>query len=246
MDGHLLHKHPERPIYVRQFGEGARRAAEDKGITVIIDNFRASNTILALLQAGALVKPVETVEEALKYSDHIKVGEKDGKKHKSFDYDNSPYKIQKHADRLKGKHVVLRTTNGTRGIINAKGSKQILIGAFRNLTAIVDYCVPYAKQNIPISFVAMGSKDISRIEDYFGAQMMFFRLIDRIGNSPELRALMNSEVNPWNINWQDKIQDERDFYDFRREDRLYSIQLDKTSIIPLYNEEKQIIEMISL
>lgn len=245
MDGTLLHKHPRLPIYVRQFGEGAREAGEDRGISVIIDNFRASNTILALLDARAIITPVETIEEALSYTGYIKIGEKDGKKHELFEFDNSPYIISMNKEYFTKKQVVLRTTNGTRGIINAKESDQILIGSFRNLDVIVDYCQPLIQAEIPVSFVAMGSKLISRIEDYYCAQMMFFKITENLISTPDEQQLVDSMSNPWNIDWLTNIKKVRPFTDAKKMDRTYAVQLNKTSMVPSYNKEEKIIELIN-
>ena len=71
----ILNTHFSLPISCRQFEEGVKESANEQGITVIVDNFRASNTILALLDVNAEVVPVETTEEATKHDGFIKMGE---------------------------------------------------------------------------------------------------------------------------------------------------------------------------
>jgi 2-phosphosulfolactate phosphatase len=238
----ILVKHPKLPITVRQFGRGAFDAGREKGISVIIDNFRASNTILALLEGGATVTPVETVEQALSFNEHIKVGEKDGKRHPLFDYDNSPAFFGANLDIIRNKNVVIRTTNGTRGIINAKGSHKIVVGAFRNLSATASYCFEFVCNKMPVSFVAMGSKQVSRIEDVYGAKMLFYKLLELLEESEsfkdsENQLLIESEDNPWNSDWVIDILANRKLSDHNRADRLFALHLDSSDIIPIYDEK---------
>jgi phosphosulfolactate phosphohydrolase-like enzyme len=238
----FLLKHHKHPLSVRQFGDGATDAAKEKGISVIIDNFRASNTILILLEAGAMVRPVELVEEALTYTDAIKVGEQKGKRHPLFDYDNSPAFFNKNRELVKDQNVVIRTVNGTRGIIKALGSEQILVGAFRNLSAIVKHCVDFVSQGIPVSFVAMGSKEISRIEDVYGAKMMFYKIVEMLDYSD---PMLETSDNPWNsTDWVLDIIADRKISNKNKDDRLLALQLDKSIIIPIYNETTGKLEIL--
>ena len=230
----ILNSFSKRPISCRQFEEGVKESANERGITVIVDNFRASNTIIALLEVNAEVVPVETTEEAERYSDFIKMGE-EKRDYSKFDYDNSPMIVVDNPDIFANKSVVLRTTNGTRGIKKAIGSKEILIGSFRNLTRVVDYCEEQVHEGIPVSFVAMGSLHISRIEDVFGAKMMYYKLIDKIGINDDSKEELNSDDNPWNRDWKSEIISQRPVSGHDGSDRMYSMQLDASRILPKYS-----------
>lgn len=237
----LLEKHPTKPIYVRQFGDGAKESGKQKGITVIIDVFRASNTIIELLEAGAKVKPVEKLEEGLKFRDYVKVGEKNGIKADGYDFDNSPVTVRQHSDIFKDRLTIIRSTNGTRGIINSIGSKYIFVGSFRNLTSIVNLCYKFALEGIPISIIAMGSLDVSRVEDTYCAKMIFFKLVEKF-DDPESIELVHSKRNPWNFDWVLEIVTKRRFSEYNEKDRRYSLKLDRTDIIPYYNQETGFLE----
>lgn len=233
----ILNSFSELPISCRQFGEGVTESANEQGITVIVDNFRASNTILALLEVNAEVVPVETTEEAEGYSNYIKMGE-EKRDFSKFDYDNSPMIIVDNPDIFANKSVVIRTTNGTRGIKMAIGSKEILIGSFRNLTKVVNYCEEQIiKEGVPISFVAMGSMHISRIEDVYGAKMMYYKLIKKVGTSYDTKEELNSDDNPWNRDWKSDIIDQRPVNGHDGSDRMYSMELDASNILPKYSLE---------
>ncbi len=234
----ILAKSKNYRIYCRQFVEGAIEAAKDRGITVIIDNFRASNTILSLIDAGATIKPVSSTEEAMSYINWIKVGE-EKRDFSRFDFDNSPDFIDRNKEIFRGKNVIVRTTNGTVGLINAIGSKFIVIGAFRNLSSVVNFCYKHAIKDIPISFVAMGSEGIPRIEDIYGAKMMFYKLLDKLGED------YPPEKSPWNRDWRGEIIEERPLTGKDGDDRLYSLELDVSDKIPIYNPQTGLIELIN-
>lgn len=228
-DKFLLNSFRDEKICVRQFGEGVKVSAARGGISVIIDVFRASNTILALLEAEADIRAVETIEEVLSLVDHIPVGELSGGIHPDFDYDNSPCQIVENSLKFYKQKVVVRTTNGTRGIKLAQGSSTIIMATFRNLTSVVNYCLSNFKKGIPISFIAMGSVDVSRIEDVFCAKMLYYSMIDAIEPDSEL---LHNEDNPWNLNWMEMIRSERFTNARKLPDYEYALQLDKTKVIP--------------
>lgn len=109
--------------------EGAKQA---KGLTVIIDVFRAFSLECYLYDMGVkLIRPVGTVEEAfsLKNSiqDSILIGERHGIKCDGFDYGNSPSTILK--EDVIGKTIAHTTSAGTQGIVNAVCASEIITGS---------------------------------------------------------------------------------------------------------------------
>lgn len=107
---------------------------------VVLDVFRSSNTILALLDAGAdRVVPVEEVDEALRLKrenpDWIVLGERKGVKLPGFDGDNSPLVD---AGAVRGRSVAITTSGGTRVIAAAaEREARVWIGSFANATALI-------------------------------------------------------------------------------------------------------------
>lgn len=141
-------------IEITEFVEGARWA---KGLTVIIDVFRAFSVECYAIDSGAAkIIAVGEVAEAFelkkKYIKAVLVGERDEKKIKGFDFGNSPTEIIK-AD-LAGKTVVHTTTAGTNGIVNASKADLILTGSFVNASAVARYIMAAAPAHV--SLVAMG------------------------------------------------------------------------------------------
>ena len=141
-------------INILQLTEGARKA---KGSTVVIDVFRAFSTACYLIAAGAeKIIPVEQVEEALRLKalipDAILLGERSEKKVEGFDFGNSPTHIfQKD---FTGKTIIMTTSSGTKGLMNAKGANEILTGSFVNAGAIISYL--QRRNPDTVSLVCMG------------------------------------------------------------------------------------------
>jgi len=141
-------------IEILQLTEGAKKA---KGLTVVIDVFRAFSTACYVFAAGAeKIIPVEHVEEAFELKkimpDVVMLGERFERKVPGFDFGNSPTHIMNRD--FAGKTIVMTTSSGTKGIANASKADEIITGSFVNADAIVQYI----RGNNPraISLVCMG------------------------------------------------------------------------------------------
>ncbi len=116
---------------------GEHRTAPLAGrLAVVVDVLRASTTIVEALAAGARdVVPVAEVAEALALAGPGVVvgGERGGLKCEGFDLGNSPREYTPAA--VRGRRVVLCTTNGTRAIAAAVrgGAAEVLVAGFTNL-----------------------------------------------------------------------------------------------------------------
>ncbi len=110
---------------------------------VLIDVLRASTSICQALHAGAAaVIPIEESGEAAQLREHLGqknallAGERQGFKIDGFDLGNSPFEFT--PDAVKGKIIVMTTTNGTRLYARATKSPLAITGAFVNITAVAD------------------------------------------------------------------------------------------------------------
>jgi len=141
-------------IEILQLLEGAQKA---KGLTVIIDVFRAFSTACYAFGNGVQkIFPVGDIEIAYRLKrenpDFILVGERHERKPEGFDFGNSPSQLLE--SDLEGKTMVHTTSSGTQGIANAKGADEIITGSFVNAQAIINYI---RKQNpTQVSLVCMG------------------------------------------------------------------------------------------
>ena len=154
--------------------DGARQA---KGLTVIIDVFRAFSLECYLYDLGAsLVRPVGSVEDAFslheKIPDSVLIGERHGIKIEGFDFGNSPSQVEAAAERIRGRVVIHTTSAGTQGIINAGSADEILTGSLVNARAVAQYIREQAGGGSrPVSIVAMGtSAKVPAAEDELCAE----------------------------------------------------------------------------
>ncbi|MCB0395997.1 MAG: 2-phosphosulfolactate phosphatase [Flavobacteriales bacterium] len=142
--------------------------AED-AIVVVIDILRATSAICAAFINGvARVIPVKTVEEAIAYREkgYLAAAERNGEKVPGFDMGNSPYDFLE--EDLKGKEVVLTTTNGTQALAAASGSHKVVVGSFLNLSALCKWLI---EQDRKVVLLCAGWKNKYNMEDsiYAGA-----------------------------------------------------------------------------
>ncbi len=135
--------------------EGAKQA---RGLTVIIDVFRAFSTACYVVRNGARqIIPVGDVDLAYKLReenpDYILMGERKGKMLPGFDYGNSPTEIQ--TVDFSGKTVIQTTSAGTQGFANAKDADALITGSFVNAEAIVSYIKKKSPEKVAL--VCMGT-----------------------------------------------------------------------------------------
>ncbi len=135
--------------------EGAKQA---KGLTVIIDVFRAFSLECYLYDMGVkLIRPVGSIEDAVKLHEEIPnsllIGERKGKKIEGFDFGNSPSSVSR--ELVEGKTIIHTTSAGTQGIVNATQASEIITGSLVNAKAIAEYIME--KQPEEVSLVCMGN-----------------------------------------------------------------------------------------
>lgn len=153
----------------------------NRAIVVIIDVLRATSTIATALHNGAKsVIPVDSVSRCIELGrqmDCYTAGERDGKIAEGLTYGNSPFEYPESF--IKGKTLVLTTTNGTRLLHMAleKGAETIITGSFPNLSAVVDYikasnhytilaCAAW-KDRLNMEDTLFAGAVINRVKDHF-------------------------------------------------------------------------------
>jgi len=141
-------------IQILQLLEGARDA---RGLTVIIDVFRAFSTACyAYGKDAAKIIPVGNIEKAYQLKkenpEFILMGEREEKKPTGFDFGNSPSLLS--SANLSGKTIVHTTSSGTQGIEAALRADEVITGSFVNASAIVQYIRNQNPETV--SLVCMG------------------------------------------------------------------------------------------
>lgn len=109
-------------------------------VVVVVDILRATSCMVTALAHGVQsIRPFANLEEcrAMKSKDYYTAGERNGEKVEGFDFGNSPFEYM--VDNLKGQKIAFTTTNGTQAIAKSQGAKEIIIGAFLNLSAVTEY-----------------------------------------------------------------------------------------------------------
>lgn len=148
----------------------------DNAIVVVIDVLRATTSMCVAFGHGVRsMIPVLTTDEGLEYKrqGYLTAGERDGEQVEGFDFGNSPFSFM--SDDLRGKDIVITTTNGTKAIkaAVALNAMEIVIGAFPNLTVLCNYLV---ERNENVVLVCSAWKDKPNLEDTIFAGAVVNRL----------------------------------------------------------------------
>lgn len=169
-------------------------------IVVIIDVLRATSTIATALHNGATnVIPVDSVPDCIRIGKEmgcITAGERDGQVAEGLQYGNSPFEYPE--EFIKGKTLVLTTTNGTKllHMAHSKGAKEIITGSFPNISAICDHLIK-SNQNVILACAAW--KDRVNIEDTLFAGAVIERIRENFSlncDASEMAASLYNTASP--------------------------------------------------
>lgn len=136
---------------------------QEYSVVVAIDVLRATTAICTAFEHGAeKIIPVSTVEEARDYQrrGYMAGAERGGEIVDGFEFGNSPFTYM--GDAVKGKTLVLTTTNGTRTINRAAETHKVIVGAFVNLDSIIEYLI---SQPDDVLLLASGWQGKFNLED---------------------------------------------------------------------------------
>lgn len=138
--------------------------AQDESVTVVVDILRATTAICTAFEYGIdHVIPVPQVEDTYFYKnedDILLAAERGGEVVEGFAFGNSPLSYIR--EDIRGKKLVITTTNGTQAIEAARDSEFILIGSFVNFTAL---CNTLAELNRDVMVLCAGWKNRFNLED---------------------------------------------------------------------------------
>ena len=132
-------------------------------VVVVTDILRASSAIVTAFMNGVdRIIPVGTLEEAKAYKERgfMVAAERDGIVRDFADFGNSPYNFS--PERVKGNQIVYSTTNGTNAIHLASTGKQVLIGAYLNISALAGHII---KSGSDLLILCAGWKNKFNLED---------------------------------------------------------------------------------
>lgn len=158
-------------------------ATDLTGVTaVVFDVLRATSSIVTGLAYGVeAIIPVGTMEEAraLKSKDPslLLAGERGGLPPHGFDLGNSPEEFKK----VKGRRVVMTTTNGTAAIERVKMASKVLVGSLLNIDALANHLFTHRPGSLLL--VCAGTGEEFSLEDAVAAGALVTRLSDDDGLS---------------------------------------------------------------
>lgn len=146
-----------------------------QGKTVVVtDILRATSCMVTALANGVgSITPVATVEQCqiLQAKGYLAAGERNGVQVEGFDLGNSP--LSYIDNDYSGRKLAMTTTNGTLAITKSNGANSILIGAFLNLSRLVDQL---STQTDDLLIVCSGWKGKVSFEDTLFAGALVSRL----------------------------------------------------------------------
>lgn len=160
-------------------------AVANQHVVILVDVLRASSTIITALANGASqIIPVPTVEEAREriyhYPNGFLAGERDAHPPVGFDFGNSPRSFL--TNRIRGRPIILTTSNFTRTLGKPPDTATILVGAFLNIDHVTMTARHLSTQlNKPLSVVSAGSLHGVSVEDDFTSYQLIIRLKDPDG-----------------------------------------------------------------
>ncbi len=138
-------------------------------IYIVIDVIRATTAITTMFDSDAArVLAADTVEQAReaaqKIPSRLLCGERNALPLPGFDYGNSPAQFSR-AD-LKGRELILTTTNGTRAFFACPEQSVRLAGCFYNAQAVTAYALARAQQQeSDIAIVCAAEHDYFALDD---------------------------------------------------------------------------------
>ncbi len=182
-------------ILIRGNIEGSKLASNKEGIAILVDVLRASTTIPIAMQKGIkkfyVAKEVEDARLTQKELETMLMGERGCLKLSGFDYGNSPTEIFNETSFAK-EVAAFTSSTGAKRIVDAIGSKYLIIGSIVNAAAVVKKCIELTKNN-PLTVVIVPTfthgpiTDNTITEDQIGA-LLIAREFNKVGMKLELKT----------------------------------------------------------
>ncbi len=212
-------------------------------IVVVIDVLRATSVMVTALNNGCdKIIPVKEIEEAIDIASkdtnkYLLGGERGGIKIDKFDFSNSPLDYTE--DIVKGKSLIMTTTNGTRAIKNSEEAEKIFIGALINGRVVAE---KLAKLNKDVTFVNAGTDGEFSMDDFITSGYIINCLRDIMKNHCTLTDIAKTSEYVY-INNPSIISFVKDALHYKRmkdlrynEDLRYCLSKDLINIVPEYKD----------
>lgn len=149
----------------------------------VVDILRASTVICAALHSGARgIVPVASVDEATRLAqtlgpdDVVLMGERNSQPIPGFALGNSPLEMTEAA--VRGKTLVMTTTNGTRALLAAQGAAEVFVAAASNLTVAGAKARDLLLKKKDLLIVCAGKEDRFSLDDAYMAGRLVLEALE--------------------------------------------------------------------
>lgn len=213
---------------------------------VVIDVLRACSTIVTALDRGArAVMPVLDMAQAGKIASNLDPdvyrlgGERGGEKIEGYHLGNSPREYTQEV--VKGRDVILNTTNGTQALEKAKGADHLVAASFLNAERVANFV---RQTTNAITIVCAGRQNRIALEDTLCAGL----LLDRLWDGREPYPVSDSAHTAYTLYHTDQEDLENALRGANHAERLvqqdyeedldYCFQVDEIPVLPYYTENR--------
>jgi len=143
-------------------------------VVVVVDVLRATSSMVTAFAHGIeKIIPVSSLDDCLnqKQAGYLTAAEREGRKAEGFDLGNSPFSYMEPA--IKGKTLIMTTTNGTHAIRLSMAADKVVAGAFLNVGSVAALAKAESKD---LLVVCAGWKGNFNLEDTLFAGALAERL----------------------------------------------------------------------
>ncbi len=214
-------------------------------VVVVMDILRATSVMVhAMSQGASEIIPLATVEEAFRMAKAfprgfvLLGGERENKEIPGFDLGNSPREYV--LDRVKGKKLILTTTNGTKAFQSVSSGKEILAGSFFNIGAVAQRCLE-SKRDLLI--FPSGDKGGFSLEDNLCGGMLIDLILRKAKGNVVLtdasycaqvlyQRFKDDLLEAFHLSHHGKELIDRGFKD----DLAYCARIDVAPVVPIFRE----------
>src|SRR5215210_2808938 len=183
----------------------------------VIDILRATTTMCAAMSHGAkAIIPVSSTEEALRLAqtigskDLLLAGERKCVRIPGFHLGNSPLEMK--GDVVRGKTLILTTSNGTKALLACQGASAIFPAAAANLSPAAERGREALETNEPILIVCAGRNGAFALDDAYCAGRLAAALL---GGTKPRKGLNDAAlasiaiVRRYGDNWERPLRSSR-------------------------------------
>lgn len=213
---------------------------KENDTVIVVDVFRASATLCAMLANGAsAVIPVADIEEAKRYKSqgYLVGAERNARQCDFADFGNSPFDYTR--EKVAGKEVVFTTTNGTQAIDVAKKAKHLFVGTFSNIEALLQKTVEVAER---VVILCAGWNNKANVEDTLFGGRFAEKLLEKTDVSLESDTVIMA-LELWQSAKDNPLDYLKNSEHYHRliangveSDAKYCLKENSVSIVPVYDK----------